>query len=141
MYLKPQKCQEKSRNTVIAHRSRWHVSRSNEYKFATSCSGWINHPNLTQKRMDIHPDSVHTCYTIFSCKHGENWEIFSCKAFYLNCNLTDKIRTFPIPSSPITYTSDYFYFICILMFLCCNVRILKNRGIVRHTDVISENKR
>ena len=29
----------------------------------------------------------------------------------------------------------------ILRFLCCKVRILKNRGIVRHMDVISVNKR
>ena len=41
MYLKLQKCQEKSRNTVIAHRSRWYVSRSNEYKFATSMQ-WMD---------------------------------------------------------------------------------------------------
>ena len=39
--------------------------------------------------------------------------------------------------------SEYLgiYRSCISRFLCCNVRILKNRGIVRHTDVISENKR
>ena len=40
-----------------------------------------------------------------------------------------------ILNSYITYRS------CISRYLCCNVRILKNREIVRHTKVISDNKR
>ena len=53
----------------------------------TQCSGWINHPNLTQKRMDIRPDSVHTCYTIFSCKHWENCEHIQLKRFLFKLKL------------------------------------------------------
>ena len=63
---------KKSNNTVIAHRSRWHISRSNKYTFATSMQWMDKLYKSDTKRMDNRPDSVYMCYIFFSCKHGEN---------------------------------------------------------------------
>ena len=65
----------------------------NYFKFGISHQRTTLTIQIWLKKMDIRPDSVHTCYSIFSCKHGENCEIFSCKDIYLNCKLTDFSHT------------------------------------------------